>query len=256
MSTLISRQGFNALVNSFRRPPRPRNTTRLFSHRVGDTEVPISEPPSPSYGALARRFSSYPAPLNHHAVKSWQKAGNSGGYVDVHELCDISDIDPNKFDVLITDVNEKTLRTEVSKVFGIDYLAKATEEDAKRKVDVISGYLYGDGRRPMVPCVVSNADKAYWVHFIVDTGSPATFLSEKVCNALDLRTDASDYATIGGCYHQIRMSPARSHFVDINILGSDFCDAFKFTALYLGGGKVKYFFKDRWAGAKELYSKL
>jgi hypothetical protein len=118
MSTLTSREGFNALFSSFRRPPRPRDTTRLFLHHVGDTEVPISEPPSPSYGALAQRFSSYPAPLNQHAVKSWQKAGNSGGYVDVYELCDISDIDPNKFDVQITDVNEKTLRTEVSKVFG------------------------------------------------------------------------------------------------------------------------------------------
>ena len=63
---------------------------------------------------------------------------------------------------------------------SIDYLAKATEDGAKREVDAINGYLYGEGRRAMVPCVVSNGNKAYWVHFLVDTGAPVTFLSEKV----------------------------------------------------------------------------
>jgi hypothetical protein len=33
----------------------------------------------------------------------------------------------------------------------MDYLAKATEDDAKREVDAINCYLYGDGRRAMVP---------------------------------------------------------------------------------------------------------
>jgi hypothetical protein len=47
------------------------------------------------------------------------------------------------------------------------------------------------------------------------------------------------------------MSPRNSHFADVNILGADFCDYFKFTAMYLGEGKVKYFFKDRWNGLKQ-----
>jgi hypothetical protein len=88
---------------------------------------------------------------------------------------DISDLELNNYD----DIDEKILRTEISRVLGIDYLAKATD-DANRDVDAINGYLYGDARRPLVPCVVSNANKAYWVHFIVDTGSPATFLSKTV----------------------------------------------------------------------------
>jgi hypothetical protein len=94
----------------------------------------------------------------------------------------MSDLEPNAFDVLITDINENTLQTEVSKVFGMDYLANASEGDAKREVDTIDGYLYGEARRAMVPCVVGNGDKAYWVHFIVDTLSPWTFVSEKVNN--------------------------------------------------------------------------
>jgi hypothetical protein len=179
MSTLTSQQTFKALCSDLCRPlrhPFRRPPLRPFSsNRAGSLQAPCS-----GYDALARCFSAYPKPVNLFALKSWQKATNSSEYVDIHELRDISNLELNNYDVLITDVTEKTLRTEISKVFGIDYLAKATEEDAKREVDAINGCLYGDGRRAMVPCVVSNGNKAYWVHFFVDTGAPTTFLSEKV----------------------------------------------------------------------------
>jgi len=51
----------------------------------------------------------------------------------------------NNFDVLISDIDEKTLQTEISRVFGIDYLAEATQDDAKREIDVIKGYVYATG---------------------------------------------------------------------------------------------------------------
>ena len=182
MSTLTSQRTFKALCGHLRRPlcrplcRPPRRTLRPFSsNHAGSLQAPIS-----GYDTLARRFSSYPKPLNLFALPSWQKAVGSGEYVDIHDLGDISDLKLNNYDVLVTDINEKTLRTEISKVFGIDYLGKATEDDAKREVDAINGYLYGDGRRPMVPCVVSKGNKARWVHFLVDTGAPGTFLSEKV----------------------------------------------------------------------------
>jgi hypothetical protein len=101
-------------------------------------------------------------------------------YVDTYDICDISNLELNNYDVLITDIDEETLRNEISRHFGIDYLAKATEDDARRDIDAINGYLYGEGRRAMVPCVVSNGNKAHWVHFVVGTCAPATFLSEKV----------------------------------------------------------------------------
>jgi hypothetical protein len=101
-------------------------------------------------------------------------------YVDTYDICDISNLELNNYDVLITDIDEEILRNEISRYFGIDYLAKATEDDARRDIDAINGYLYGEGRRAMVPCVVSNGNKAHWVHFVVGTCAPATFLSEKV----------------------------------------------------------------------------
>jgi hypothetical protein len=133
MATIISRQTFKALCNPLLRPLHrfPGKTPRLFSsHHKRSMEVPFSGPPS--YDTLARRFSSYPTPVNLYALQSWQKVKGPSEYVDIHELRDISDLDPKAFDVLITDVNEEILQTEISKVFGIDYLAKATEDDAKR----------------------------------------------------------------------------------------------------------------------------
>jgi hypothetical protein len=178
MSAFTSQQTFKALCSHLRRPlcRLPRRTLRsLSSNHAGSLQAPFF-----GYDTLARRFSSYPKPLNLFAVPSWQKATNSSEYVDIHELHDIIDLGPINYDDPIPDINEKTLRTEISQVFGIDYLAKATEDDAKREIDAIEGYLYGDGRRAMVPCVVGHGNKAYWVHFIVATGAPATFLSEKV----------------------------------------------------------------------------
>lgn len=69
--------------------------------------------------------------MNLFVLQSWQKAKNPGEYIDIHELHDLSDLEPNTFGVLITDINDKTLQTEISDVFGIDYLAKASEDDAK-----------------------------------------------------------------------------------------------------------------------------
>jgi len=118
--------------------------------------------------------------VNRFAVASWQTAAHSSEYVDIHDPREIMDLELNSYDVLVPDLNDNKLRTEISKVIGIDYLAEATEDDAHRRVDAIDGYLYGNTLRSMVPCVVTNGVKPYWVHFLVSTGAPVAYPSEKV----------------------------------------------------------------------------
>ncbi|KIX01840.1 uncharacterized protein Z518_09567 [Rhinocladiella mackenziei CBS 650.93] len=232
MSKIAGQQSFRALCSRLRRP--------LLSHRPHRT---------------LRPFSSYPNPVNLFAVGSWEKAARSGEYVDVHDLNEITDLEVNNYDVPIADLNDQKLRTEISKVLGIDYLAEAAEDDARREVGAIDGYLYGDARRPMVPCVVCNGGKPYWVHFFVRAGAPVTYLSKRVCEVLDIRKDAITTATIAGCYHQVRMSPPTSHFAEINVLGADFCDNFKFTPWFRGKGRVTYIFEDRCDKVKKLFER-
>lgn len=185
MSRLVSQQAFKALRYSIHRSRRNTlylpfryllGSPRAFSHQ-GDSSGTLYS----GHNTIARRFSSYPNPVNFYAVPSLEKTAHPGGFVEIHDPREISNPEVNKYDVLVSDISEDILRTEVPHVFGVDYLAEATVDDAK-KVDVTDGYLYGDGRRAMAPCVVHNGenDKAYWVHFFVDPGSPATFLSEKV----------------------------------------------------------------------------
>jgi len=79
-----------------------------------------------------------------------------------------------------TDVTEKILRSEISELVGIKYLEKATEDEANKKIDICSGFLYGSKYRPIFPCVVRLRDRAHWVFFLVDSGAPVTYLSSQV----------------------------------------------------------------------------
>ncbi|KAN0073504.1 hypothetical protein V8E54_008724 [Elaphomyces granulatus] len=83
--------------------------------------------------------------------------------------------------MLLTDVTEKTLRTAVAELTGISYLQDACENEASLKVEHGSGFLYGPNFRPIFPCIVKNKKgNAKWVFFVVDSCSPATYLSATV----------------------------------------------------------------------------
>ena len=100
-----------------------------------------------------------------------------GTFVDVH---DIGPVDPKDYDVLITDIDDHTLHNEISKRVGIPYLKEATKEEADIVADSVRGFLYGQKYRQILPCVLKVDDKAHWVFFIVDGGSPLTYISTQV----------------------------------------------------------------------------
>ena len=81
---------------------------------------------------------------------------------------------------MISEVDNRTLRSEISERLGIPYLGKATEDGASRVVKYIDSYLYGYKSHPILPCVASSSSETRWVFFIVDTGAPATYLSPQV----------------------------------------------------------------------------
>jgi hypothetical protein len=172
MFRLPNRQPFKALHSPLRSPLQ--YPLRLSSSYA--TQVPYSGPPS--YDTINRRFSShYPNPLAFFARKRQEEARDRGEFVDIR---DIGGPDPKDFDVLITDIDDEKLRTEVADVMGIPYLVKATGADANTVVRIGRGYISGRNIRTMFPCVVTHGDKAPWVFFIVVTGSPLTYLSEQV----------------------------------------------------------------------------
>jgi len=100
-----------------------------------------------------------------------------GKFVDIH---DIGPVDPKDYDVLIKDIDDHTLHTEISDIVGIPYLKEAMKEEADKVADSIPGFMYGDSFRMILPCVLKVGDKAHWVFFIVDSGAPLTYISPEV----------------------------------------------------------------------------
>ena len=89
---------------------------------------------------------------------------------------------PKDYDVLITDVTARILRDEVAEIAGVPYLKRATKDENK-KIDIGTGFAYGFNSRIIFPCVVGlqDRDRAYWTFFVVDSGSPHTYISPDVC---------------------------------------------------------------------------
>jgi hypothetical protein len=125
-------------------------------------------------------------PTDFYVRKNLEEARDRGEFIDIH---DVGNVDPKDYDVLITDVNDEKLQSEIAKVMGIPYHTKATEADANKVVKISDGIVYGRMLRMKFLCVVSHAGKAHWIFFIADSGAPLTYLSAQV-SAPTCRKDA------------------------------------------------------------------
>jgi hypothetical protein len=175
MFNLPSKRVLKALRNPFRSsfpsPLRGPLQTRHLHHEPALFSGP------PSYATLARRFSgSSPNPISFFSQKAAKEAIERGQFVDMHDMA----WDPNDYDVLIMDMDNNTLHSEISKLVDIPYLQEATKDEADKVATEVRGFLYGQRRCMILPCVVSIQDKACWVFFIVDPGSPLTYISAEV----------------------------------------------------------------------------
>ena len=163
----------SSLPNHFRNP--------LLIRHAHTKPVPFSGPPS--YATINQRFSSEPNPIRFFAEKKANEAIERGEFIDIH---DIGGVDPEDYDVLITDMSDNKLRTEIAELLGVPYLQEATKDEANKKIEIATGMTYttsitdGAKSRMVFPCVVSFKDNARWVFFIVDTSAPLTYLSAHV----------------------------------------------------------------------------
>lgn len=152
MFRLLSRQAFKAVHR-----PGLRLSNGTASRQIHSMLLPYIGPPS--YDTIARRFPPDVDPQAYFTREHQQEAKERGEYVDIH---DIGGTDPEDFDVLISDVDEK-LRGEVAETVGIPYHAEATKEDANKVVEIGDCYLYGRKVRTVFPAVVAHDDRAHWV---------------------------------------------------------------------------------------------
>ena len=125
---------------------------------------------------------------------------------------------PDAFDVVFTDIGHSDLALVARDFFGIERLSVATPADASFPA---RGVVFGVNRRVLVPLAVRHESSAVRVLFVVDSGSPYTFLCEDTMRALGFVGPPSartvfinDMKTWVGVSH--------GRFASVDLLGADF----------------------------------
>jgi len=87
---------------------------------------------------------------------------------------------PNLYDILLSDIDEKVLHNEVSTALGSTYLSETPHLTSP--LATVDGIVFGMHNRVLFPLVVRFPRKShsYVIHFLYDSGSPHTFLSQEV----------------------------------------------------------------------------
>lgn len=159
-------------VKAIRRlkPPPPNGTAATL-------QAPCPEQPSPE---TTTQHLSRPANQVAYCCESGQQeASQCCESIDTADTAPEVGLYPEEYDITIPDISHETLQHRVSEKLGIDYLSEAFDE-AKKPVSMCNGYIFGRNKRPMVALVVSHGGEYRWVFFVVDTGSPWTYVSRQV----------------------------------------------------------------------------
>lgn len=130
-------------------------------------------------------------------------------------------ISPKEQDLLLSDVKEINLRKEIAYALSVDFLSEAEGEPQWP----VEGILFGHNYRAFVNMHVQIKKRPIHVFFLIDTGSPHTYLSNTTIQKLGIidSVPESFKATIHGIIMPtVHLSPLNSHYSDINIIGTDF----------------------------------
>jgi hypothetical protein len=152
----------------------------------------------------------------------------------------------NYFDIMLQDVKSEQLK-EFSKRLGANEFESV---EPSTKLFPTKGLILGSStHRMFVNLAVAynseNSAKTLWVPFFIDSGSPWNFMSTRTMNALGVNPPRDTTFSIHG-YDDIvvYVSPVKSHFEDINVIGGDFFHHTSIVMLPLYHKRAIYLFQN------------
>jgi hypothetical protein len=86
---------------------------------------------------------------------------------------------PGLFDITLSDIDENLLHDEISTAIGSAYLSETPHLTSPHAT--VNGILFGKYKRALFPLVVRVKSRSYVIHFLYESGSPFTYLSQEVC---------------------------------------------------------------------------
>ena len=152
-------------------------------------------------------------------------------------------IEPNSYDVLLTDITSEKLHGEIAEMLRVVYLSTVpkAEEAQLLQQKTFYGMKYGVNSRFMVnlPCRHSRSKRNHLtssprqpplrfqnIIFLVDTSSPYNYLCQEVMEALlgegNGGNSVPQFLVVElspGLKLEFHLSPRSGHFGDVNILG-------------------------------------
>ena len=134
-------------------------------------------------------------------------------------------IAPSGQDLLLTDVTQEILNTRIAPELSVHYLSASEAENASFPV---TGILFGLNRRLMVNLLVRRRESHKFLNilFLVDTGSPVSYLCDEAISALIGKDNALpkfiNVFVQGDQVLECHLSPQDGHFHDVNVIGMDF----------------------------------
>ena len=132
-------------------------------------------------------------------------------------------VPPNDQDLLLTDVT--SCFGSVGELLGVQYLG---ESSYLEQSSVLKGIVFGQNKRLMINLQCKRKTATNWVNifFLVDTGSPYTYLApsaiDKLANGTNnicrtLNVLVGNETVFIECY----LSPQDKHFRDVNVFGME-----------------------------------
>lgn len=132
-------------------------------------------------------------------------------------------VDPKAQDTLLTDISIEDLKKMYSDR-GKKYLQESSTSTVVKSEDFpVQGFMYGDNYRSMIFLPTKIKNKTVEILYLIDTGSPYTYISQKTFDHLGYTFPTSEgQFLINSRLTLIHISPPNSHFEDINILGTNY----------------------------------
>jgi hypothetical protein len=142
-------------------------------------------------------------------------------------------IAPDQQDIMLTDITSEILHSDICTMLigrGDTYLSEAKSFPLEWPA---FGRIFGNNKRLMIslPCRRARPDRGYKalnVFFLVDTGSPNSYLCQEAMTALIGIPDCTLPGLITMVVQnesfdvEFHLTPSGSHFHDTNVLGMDF----------------------------------
>jgi len=130
-------------------------------------------------------------------------------------------VQPSEYDILLTDIDDNELK-KIGKEQGIENLSPGSFPSPAFPV---RGVIYGIQKRLMICLACRRAGKINApivnVWFLVDTGSPYTFLSKQTTTRLAGSDAVDDYVRVAIQIQEsiIESHLSHAHFSEVNLLG-------------------------------------